>query len=487
MNLVLIILIGLVLRLLYLDEIPAEMWGDVIEHYEMTQDILRGSFFYNFRFGGDGPFFSYASALVAVVMRLSFFSLKITTAIGGVLLVILTFYFTLELFKNRKIAYLASFLSAVSFWSLSFSRQAKPHIFVAAFALLALLLLLKKKDILASLIAGIGLYIQAGFWGFPVLLLLLKKYKSFVVACLLSLPLILSFFANKDNLGSHSFFGEKISSDLGLETLVKISESALKNIVSFFWKGDVTFRHNVSGYPHLDFVSSFFFLAGFLLILREVLLKKNYIYFSYFLLPFFVLQIPSVLDIANPQSLPNMGRMIAVMPLAYAGSAYGFFRLWHLFRANGLIRIVLLNLFIFVALINTYWFFSSYPQQLPNRNIPFGRIIAEKIDSYPSDYEIIVNGCCWGDWGQPEPNGIRFRLQTPRTLHFFAADTNDEEISCAILQSQFQNKKVVLFIDPDKRGLVRETNRCLGLQASYLINASQFAVARVVEARVKPF
>ncbi len=193
MTILLILLVGIFLRFLFLQELPAEMWGDVIEHYKMVEDLLKGNFFLNYRFGGDGPFFTYASALIAKVIPLSFLSLKISSTLGGVLLIITAFYFTLELLKDTRMAYFVSFLSAISFWSLSFSRQAKPHIFVAFFALSALLFSLRKKDGLAGFFIGLGMYTQASFFGVPLLFLLLRKIKSLLIAAMISLPLVFSF------------------------------------------------------------------------------------------------------------------------------------------------------------------------------------------------------------------------------------------------------------------------------------------------------
>lgn len=160
-----ITLFGLLLRLFQLDTLPGEIWGDVIEHYKLTQSILHGDFFFDYRFGGDGPLFSYVNSFLSFFFGLSFYSLKLSTAIAGTLLVFFSFYLTQEYFKNKKISYITSFLMAISFWSLSFSRQAKPHIFVPFFITLTFLFALKKKKILSGLFLGLGMYTQAGFWG----------------------------------------------------------------------------------------------------------------------------------------------------------------------------------------------------------------------------------------------------------------------------------------------------------------------------------
>ncbi|MBI2641196.1 hypothetical protein HYW87_01205, partial [Candidatus Roizmanbacteria bacterium] len=425
---------------------------------------------------------------IAKVIPLSFLSLKISSTLGGVLLIITAFYFTLELLKDTRMAYFVSFLSAISFWSLSFSRQAKPHIFVAFFALSALLFSLRKKDGLAGFFIGLGMYTQASFFGVPLLFLLLRKIKSLLIAAMISLPLVFSFLLTKEDPMNASFFIEKLTVHSGgsstLYVIQRILDNILRNIGSFFWVGDKGFRHTISGLPHLDVISGFFLLAGLAFTIKESITRKRSSIVAYFLLPFFVLQLPSILDIANRLSTPNMGRMIAVMPFAYIGSTYGFIKLWRIFQKKPMMKIVLLDLWILAVVLNLYLFFFVYPQQLPNRNIAFGETIAEKIDSYDKNYEIIVNGCCWGQWGQPEPNGIRFRLENKRDVHFFAADQTRDEISCELLQSQFRNKKVAVFVDPTERELLREVQSCLANGSFYTVRKSGLEIVRVIEGKV---
>lgn len=165
MILVLIILFAFLLRLYQLDSLPAEMWGDVIEHYKLADGIGDGYLFLDYRFGGDGPLFSYLVFFVSRFLGLSFYSIKFTTAFIGTILVLIVYFVAKELFGRKEVGYISSFLAAVSFWSLSFSRQAKPHILVPLFVCLTLLFLLKKKKLLSGMFLGLGMYSQAGFWG----------------------------------------------------------------------------------------------------------------------------------------------------------------------------------------------------------------------------------------------------------------------------------------------------------------------------------
>ena len=61
-----------------------------------------------------------------------------------------------------------------------------------------------------------------------------------------------------------------------------------------------------------------------------------------------------------------------------------------------------------VAVTNTRRYFVDYANGLPNHNTPFGRVIADYLEGQPAETHAFLVGCCWGEWGQPEPKGIRY-------------------------------------------------------------------------------
>jgi len=439
----LIITIATFLRLYKLDSIPGEMWGDVIEHYRLTQKILNGNFYLSYAFGGDGPLFSYISASISKIVGLSFWSLKFSTAIIGILLAIVTFYFSLELFSSKKIALVSSFLTAVSFWSLTFSRQGKPHILVPFIITISLYYLLKKRYFVAGFFLGLGMYSQAGFWG--AFLFSLYNPISFLIAFITSLPLILNI--NNSIALSGNFYVEK----LGINSNFSLFHSAQtlliniwKNILSFNIRGDNCFRHSISGQPHVDFTSGILFIIGFLLIIVSFIKKENKKLWPFFIYPFLIIQIPSIMDINNPTSIPNMGRMIGIIPFVYMSIAYGLVKLINLIKNKIIENFLLAIILIAIFLINFNNYFFKYPSDLPNGNVPFGKIIADEINKYDNKInKIIVTGCCWGEWGQPEPDGIRFQLKNDKKLISYNNDNLKEFI---FSEADLDDKEDVLFI-----------------------------------------
>src|SRR5260221_212150 len=120
-----ILLLGTFLGLYRLDNLPAEMWGDATAHYTLAQQVIQGKLFFNYRYGGDGPIYTYLVVLVSWFLGLSFYTLKLTSVLIYLLFIVVMYFLTEELFGKREITYVATFLSTVSFWSLTFARQ--PH------------------------------------------------------------------------------------------------------------------------------------------------------------------------------------------------------------------------------------------------------------------------------------------------------------------------------------------------------------------------
>lgn len=59
-----------------MDKIPAEMWGNVNEHFAFAENILKGSYIKDF-WADDGPVFSYFAAITfLIVFSINFSSLK---------------------------------------------------------------------------------------------------------------------------------------------------------------------------------------------------------------------------------------------------------------------------------------------------------------------------------------------------------------------------------------------------------------------------
>lgn len=441
-----IFLLGLFLRIYKLDEIPGELWGDVNEHIIYTKQILKGNFYWNF-FGGDGPVFDYLTALFFLIFGKNFLAIKLTTVFIGLLILYFSYLILKKIEKEKFVIYFTLFLMSTSFWLISFSRQAKPYILVLLFIEIFIYLLLNKKYFLSGLILGLGLFTQSSFWGMSIFSFLHWKiffgfFPFFVLLFSHQIyPEILS--------SSTSYLGEKIGHKLSLlQKIHNFFENVFDNFQSIIFKGDVVFRHNIPGRPILDYFLAIFFIIGFFIFLKNILfdLKKRKINLFLFFV-FIFSQFSSFLDISNPQNSPSFGRMIGTAFFVYyicsLGIFYFYSKLIFNFKKIFLPKLFLFFLLFFVFFKNFYDYFFIYPKKLPNKNIPYGKIITDDIKkefNIDKNQKIIIYGCCWGKSGQPEPKSFSNYLEDKIDFDYF--DFFEEEKFCNFIK----NKKEKLLI-----------------------------------------
>jgi hypothetical protein len=530
-GLALLAALALALRLYRLDDLPAEPWDDVITHATLARDVAGGRFFIGFRFGGDGPVFSYLLALPAKLGGLSFYTMKLATAIAGACLTLATYAYTHALFERRHVALLAAFLSAVSFWSLTWSRQAKPHILVPLLVAVTFTFALRGRGAAAGIALGLGCYTQAGFWGMLAVPFALRA--TYLAALLVLAPLAVHVLAQPQTyLTGASFFGEKLGLAAGFgpaDYATRLATNVAANVLAFHVHGDRVFRHNVPGQPHLDPVSGLFFALGVAAVLWRVARNRDWRLLRYGVVPLVVLQVPSVLDVRNPQSLPNMGRMIAILPCVLAVTAYGIVETDRLFRQVALPRLrhrrvvspldagrecragrsgpepgisprragregwlrpvarwgmragPVILLAVLIAAINARSYFVVYPRTLPDGNTPFGRTIAGALDAYPLEFVAYVAGCCWGEWRQPEPGSVALSLRRPRAIHFLQPDRPAAAVSCRDLAPAAPGQRVVIVTSPRPPAADGSLDACLLNRRTWSLTRNGIEVARMVE------
>lgn len=489
MILFLICLFGILIRLYQLDSLPSDMWGDVNEHYMLAERILNGQYFIHFDFGGDGPLMSYLIAGVAKIFGLSFYVIKFTSVLIDTFSIYIIYLLALELFKKKEIAYLSSFLLAVSFWNISFARQGKPYVLVPLIAMLVILLILKKRNYFAGLILGFGMYSQSSFWGLGLAILYsFQVLSGFITTAFYFITGII--FKADSFMPDFGYIKEKMGLDLSLQDKIyNVVNNIIKNLLAFNFKGDIVFRNNIPGNPHLDFITGIFFTAGFCLIVYRIYKRKDWNLLKYFIVPFILSQLASVLDVSNGFNVPNMGRMLGAAPFAYMAAGYGMYRLL-LRRKNkaekfntGSVIFSILILSIFS--LNYVNYFIRYPETLPNNNISFAKIIASKIDKYTGDKLVIgLIGCCWGDSGQPEPKSIENILLSDKILHYFSLDPIEPEINCQSFRKDFVKKKSILFSDPYNPVAKKIIHKCFEVLREEIIERGDWKVVRVSEGRL---
>lgn len=454
-----------------LQDIPGEMWGDEVEIYKLARQVRSGQFYWTYAYGGDGPMFSYFIALLSYPFGLSFFSMKMASTLVGILSVGLMYIFAKEV-GGATVGLWAAFVVGASKWNLIFSRMAQARILVVFFTVAAFIFLVKscrKKRNTMSLFAvgsllGFGMYTQAAFWGVPLaagLILLIYFRRSLPKLLYVGIPFLIitvPLFTQGSSLAlmlakPTSYFGEKLIGEKGvsLQTMRGLSDNLAKNILMLHVKGDGNFRSNPPNTPQLDIVTGLFFLIGLLTAPRQ---RRALLF-----IPFFLIQIPALLDVNNPSSSPSAARTIGILPFVALIAAFGIQRFVQMLTSHSLhhtraVKIVIGVILVSILSLNYRSVFIQYPFHLPNHNIPFGRIIAEAINELPVGTEAVLVGCCWGNWGQPEPDGIRFRLTSHRVFTYIPS----EVASCASLP--IQKNPLFIIVDPREAVFATRLSSC---------------------------
>lgn len=213
-------------------------------------------------------------------------------------------------------------------------------------------------------------------------------------------------------------------------------------------EGDVVFRWNVSKMPHLDKVSGVLFLIGLWHILKAE--KRNRIYI---LIPLLLLPIPSLLPGHPPAEVPSSPRNMMIMPLVYLIVAYGLDDISNVFgRWLGKSVAILCLTLVLLCIVSTnlFHYFVVYPAGLPNNNIPYGRAVAEQIDSLDPHTVIYLGSTGWGEWGQPDFNEVFWSLREKNR------DIRQRIPTC----EEFGSIRSIVFFDSSKFDHIRSISAC---------------------------
>ncbi len=281
-------------------------------------------------------------------------SLRLFSAILGILTVVGVYLLTKELFEWR-IASIAAYLTAISFWHVNFSRTESVVTIVPFVTVYALYFIWKGLKhghithfIVAGIFGGLGFYTYPSFYVAPIIVLALfinywwylkkdfdhtkyefartKLLQGFVAllltAFIVALPLVIYSWQHPDN-----FFSS-----------IKISApSVMKTLGMFNFSGDLNQRHNIPGSPILPWPIGVFFAVG---IINELIhwLRRKHGHFStthtLLLVWFFVMLIPGFLFTGAPNSLMVIGAMPVVMILTARGIWWFFDKLNSWYKAH---------------------------------------------------------------------------------------------------------------------------------------------------------
>jgi hypothetical protein len=488
--------LGFFLRFINIEHTPPGVYPDeAVNGIDAIGAINSGNYewFYTANNGREGLFMNMV-ALCFQLFGVSVMSLKLPAILCGTLVVLGTYLLTKELFtaffpagRKERIALIAGYLVAVSFWAINFSRisfraNMLPLVLVFTFYFLFKGLRTKKwwDFAFGGLIFGIGLHTYIAFRIAPAILIVMlasflfsrKKFLQdywkhiliFVAFTIVSAaPILYTFFLHPEFLESRSASISVLAPEVnGGQPVQTFLRSLAFSLIKYNFWGDQNWRHNYPPYPILDIISGTAFLFGLIysvlrlirLFLSRVFKKERNAEMDLYLFLvswFFIMLAP---EFMTAEGMPHALRAIGTLPVTFIFSAIAIDYLIEYTKKyswfpRGIFTFLIVAMLLFVGLFNSlkYHIFwasqtetarsfenvlmdvSRYLKTLPAQKEKF--VVAENMQRIP----ILL-------FNQNMPNlemvyAGEIRLLEPKTENFIIilTDKNDEVIN--YLQNKF--------------------------------------------------
>lgn len=369
--LLIILAIASFFRLWQLGSIPPGLYPDVAMNGNNALESLKTldfKVFYPDNNGREG-LMMWLIAFSFLIFGISIWSIKIVSAVFGILTIWGLYLLTREVLRNtvyeikdntKYIALLSSFFLAISFWHVNFSRIGFRAIllpFVLVFGFYFLFRAFRQKKMLYSIISGIffglGFYTYISY-RFIVLLLPIvlicwfsiykrhreaKKFFSLAFFCLLfliivTLPIGIYFLQNPQDFAGRA---SPVSVFNAQNPLGELAKSFFAHLGMFNFYGDTNWRHNYATSPQLFWPVGIFFLIGIIFSIKELVLsiKKKNIYLSAVYCPllswFFIFLLPGILSY---EGIPHSLRVVGVIPVVFIFAGLGAWRFYEFLENN---------------------------------------------------------------------------------------------------------------------------------------------------------
>lgn len=368
-----ILLLAVFLRVYNIDNAPSGIYPDEANNGTNAYDaMISGDYqwFYPDNNGREGLFLN----MIGISFKLfdvSMFSLKLPSIIFGVLTVLGVYLLCRELFRTKPhLALIASYLTAVSFWAINFSRIGFRAIMLPAILTFTFYFLFRglrtfspqKKNylhlynfVIAGFIFGLGMHSYIAFRIAPLILItiliaLLITYRHFLksywhgillfvfFAFLAAAPMLWTFHAHPELVnsrsGSISILSEEVN---GGNLFGTLAETVTLSLAKFNFYGDPNWRHGYPPYPTLELITGIAFLFGiiysFIHFFKSIFTvnkerqkdhpsaTNTFVIYTFLLCWFFVMLIP---EFMTREGLPHALRSIGVLPVVYIFAALTF-------------------------------------------------------------------------------------------------------------------------------------------------------------------
>lgn len=427
--LILICLLALFLRVYKLNDIPTGLHGDEASIGYNAYSLLttlhdqNGNFlplaidqFGDYRPAG----YHYIDIPFVAVLGLNEIAVRLPSAIFGTITVLIFYLLSLELFKNRKLALLASFLLAITPWHINISRATSEGVIAAFFIISGIYFFLKiftlekqNKFIFlsfASFFISFLFYHSARFFVPAIIIFLislaffrLKPERKTLIKLIIAFFLLIFslFLLLKISHGANRPADISIFNIPGGDKLVyqQIGEDGQQNpLITRFFHNKLFFYSRLffeSYSQHLSF--DFLFVNNGLPIRYRVPWTGNlYLFYAPFLfmgisflffksvkekqwlfsLPLIWILLGAIPGGLTFEDVPNIQRSsLMIYPLIII-TAYGFYEFMNLFSKHRIKRIILTISFVFLT-YNYLYFYHNYFYHIKIHE-PWHRSAAEK-------------------------------------------------------------------------------------------------------------
>jgi 4-amino-4-deoxy-L-arabinose transferase-like glycosyltransferase len=491
-----IIALGFFLRFVNIDHTPPGVYPDeAVNGIDAVNALNSGHYqwFYTANNGREGLFMNMV-AFCFSLFGISVMSLRLPAILCGTLTVFGTYLLTKELFtayfsesRKERIALIASYLVAVSYWAINFSRisfraNMLPLVLVFAFYFLFRGLRTKKwwDFALGGFIFGSGLHTYIAFRIAPAILIVMlvsfllsrknflkdywRRILVFIAFTLISAaPLLYTFYAHPEFLESRSASVSILAPEVnGGQPFQTFLRSLSLSLAKYNFWGDQNWRHNYPPYPILDIISGTAFLFGLLysflylikLFFARIAQKKRNEKMDLYLFLvawFFIMLAP---EFMTAEGMPHALRAIGTLPVTFIFSALAFdyfveYTKKYSWLLRGIFTFFIVSLLLFVGLFNSlkyhvFWAsqietarsfenvlmdVSRYLKTLPAQKEKF--VIAENMQRIP----IVL-------FNQNMPNlemvySGQVEFITPKTADFIIILTDKNDAVIAYLENKF--------------------------------------------------
>ena len=362
--LLLILIIASFFRLYHITTTPPGLYPDEAIGGNQGLEALRtGNFklFYPENNGRAGLFINLQGLSAGMSGAAEPWTLRFPSAILGILTVLGLYFLTKELFdqatsnkkqETRRVALLASFFLATSFWHINFSRIGFDGIMAPFFLVWSVYFLLKALRsksaichmpyaICAGLIYGLGFHSYIAYRVTPVLILFIIAYYLktrwndpvlrkkiltsifyFLVSSFLAaLPMGIYFLTHPADFSNRT---PQISVFGSAHPLTNLASNIVKTLAMFNFRGDGNWRHNYPGRPELFWPVGILFLIGIIIAIKNIFknLKVKILdsRFSILILWFALGAAPAVF---SNDGIPHSLRSILMIPPTFILAATG--------------------------------------------------------------------------------------------------------------------------------------------------------------------